>query len=197
LAPPGGPQVDRVHEERQETDVAETPGPEGPVPVAQLAADPAHRRPADRAQAGLPREALDVAVGEAPDVGADDERLERSGPDDGPRVGDDRADEPLKGAPDLGHADRDLALGGLDPAGPVAVPGTDGALRPLVAGAAEEGRHLVLDRPLEDELRAQAPELTQLVGTADPIEQEPVDGFLDPGARGYPSFHGVVSSATC
>ena len=69
--------------------------------------------------------------------------------------------------------------------------------RPLVAGAAQEGCHLVLDRPLEDELRSQAPELAQLVGAADPTEQYPLDGFLDPGARGYPSFHGVVSSATC
>jgi len=27
------------------------------------------------------------------------------------------------------------------------------------------------------------------------IEQDLPDGFLDPGARGYSSFHGVVSSA--
>ena len=84
-----------------------------------------------------------------------------------------------------------------DPAGPVAVPGPDGALRPLVAGPAEEGRHLALDRALEDELGAQAPELAQLAGTADPIEQEPVDGILDLDAGGYSSIHGVVSSATC
>ena len=37
---------------------------------------------ADLAQAGLAGEALDVAIGETTDVGADDERLERSGPDD-------------------------------------------------------------------------------------------------------------------
>jgi hypothetical protein len=49
---------------------------------------------------------------------------------------------------------------------------------------------------LQDELGAQAPELAQLVRTADPIEQDLLDGFLDPGARGYPSFHGVVSTAT-
>ena len=67
--------------------------------------------------------------------------------------------------------------------------------RPLVAGAAQEGRHLVLDGPLEDELGAQAPELAQLVGAADPTEQDRLDGFLDPGAGGYSSFHGVVSSA--
>jgi hypothetical protein len=186
-----------VHEERQETDVAEAAGPEGPVAVPQLAADPAHRRPADRTQARLSGEALDVAVGQAPDVRPDDQRLERAGPDDRPRVRDDRADEPLERAPDLGHADRDLALGGLDPTRPVAVPGTDGALRPFVASPAEKGRHLVLDRALEDERGAQAPELAQLVGAADPTEQGLLDGGLDLDARGYSSFHGVVSSATC
>jgi hypothetical protein len=79
----------------------------------------------------------------------------------------------------------------------VAVPGARCLGRPLVAGAPQEGRHLVLDRALEDELGAEAPELAQLVGTADPIEQDQLDGFLDPGAGGYSSFHGVVSSATC
>ena len=69
--------------------------------------------------------------------------------------------------------------------------------RPLVAGTPEEGRHLVLDGALEDELGSQAPELAQLVGAADPTEQHLLDGFLDPGAGGYSSFHGVVSSATC
>ena len=63
----------------------------------------------------------------------------------------------------------------------------------LVPGPAQEGGHLVLDGPLDDELGAQVPELAQLLGTADPIEQHPIDGFLDEGARGYPSFHGVVS----
>ena len=52
---------------------------------------------------------------------------------------------------------------------------------------------LVLNRALEDELGAQASELAQLVGAADPIRQDLLDRFLDPGARGYPSFHGVVS----
>jgi len=126
-------QVDGVHEERQETDLAEAPGPEGPVPVAQLATDPAHRRPADRAQTGLPRQALDVAVTEAPDVGADDERLERPCPDDRSRVGDDRAHEAGERVAPLGHRDRDLALGGLDPAGPVAIPGARCLGCPLVA----------------------------------------------------------------
>ena len=130
---------------------------------------------------------------QAPDVGADDERFERPRPDNSPRVGDDRADEPLEGAPDLGHGDRDLALGGLDPTGPVAVAQTHPLGCPLVAGTPEEGRHLVLDGALEDELGTQAPELAQLIGTADPIEQDRLDRFLDPGARGYSLLHGVVS----
>ena len=68
----------------------------------------------------------------------------------------------VEGAPHLGHRDRDLALGGLDPAGPVAVARAGRLGRPLVAGAPEEGRQLVLDGPLEDELGTQAPELAQL-----------------------------------
>jgi hypothetical protein len=77
----------------------------------------------------------------------------------------------------------------------VAVPGTDGALRPFVAGPAEEGCHLVLDRALEDELGAETAELAQLVGTADPVEQGGLDGGLDLDAGGYSSIHGVVSFA--
>src|SRR5664280_3868689 len=73
-------QVDRVEHEDQQADLAEAPGPEGPVAVAQLAAHGAHRRPADRTQASLSGEALDVTVTQAPDVGADDERLQRPGP---------------------------------------------------------------------------------------------------------------------
>jgi hypothetical protein len=96
-----------------------------------------------------------------------------------------------RGAPDLGHVNRDLALGGLDPPWPRAVPGARCIGRPLVAGTPEEGRHLVLDGPLEDQLGAEAPELTQLVGAADPTEQHLLDGIRDPCARGYSSFHGV------
>ena len=44
--------------------------------------DPSSSSMADLAQAGLAGEALDVAIGQAAHVGADDERLERSGPDD-------------------------------------------------------------------------------------------------------------------
>ena len=66
-------------------------------------------------------------------------------------------DEPLEGAPDLGHGDGQLALGGLDPAEtrPVARSGRLG--RALVAGPAEEGRDLVFGGPLEDELGTEAP----------------------------------------
>ena len=114
-----------------------------------------------------------------------------SRPDDGPRVGDDRAHEAGEAAPDLGHRDADLALGRLDPARSAAVAGAHGLGHPLVAGAAQEDRQLVLDGPLDDELGAQAPDPAQLLGTADAAEQHLLDGFLDPGARGYPSFHGV------
>jgi surface polysaccharide O-acyltransferase-like enzyme len=140
-------QVDGVEEERQEPHLAEAAGPEGSVAILQLAADPAHRRPADRSETRLPGEALDVAVRQAPDVGADDERLEWPCPDDRPRVGDDRAHEPGERVAHLGHRDRDLALGGLDPAGP--------------------GCSWLI--PLEDDLGAEAPDLTQLVGTVDPV----------------------------
>jgi hypothetical protein len=127
------------------------------------------------AQTRLSGEALDVAVGGAPNVGPDDQRFERSGPDDRPGVGDDRTHEAFEGAPHLGHGDQQLALGGLDTPRPLAVARARCLRRPLVAGPAEEGRQLVLDRPLEDELGAQAPELAQLVGAADPLEQDRLD----------------------
>jgi hypothetical protein len=188
-------QVDRVEHEAQQADLAEAPCPEGPVAVAQLAAHGAHRRPADRTQASLSGEALDVTVTQAPDVGADDERLQRPGPDDRARVGDHPRDEASQGVPDLGHRDRDLALGGLDPPGAVAVARACGVGGPRIAGPPEERGHLVLDRALEDELGAETAELAQLVGTADPVEQGGLDGGLDLDAGGYSSIHGVVSFA--
>ena len=150
-------QVDGVQEQREQAHLAEAAGPEGAVPVAELAADRAHRRPADRAQPRLAGEALDVAVREAPDVGADDERLERPGPDDRARVGDDPRDEPGERVAHLGHGDHDLALGGLDPSRPGAVARSRGVGGPGIAGAPQERLELVLDRALEDELGTQAP----------------------------------------
>ncbi len=91
-----------------------------------------------------------------------------------------------------GMATRDLALGGLDPAGPGAVARAGRLGCPFVAGPAQEGRHLLLDGPLDDELGTQAAELGQAVGIVEPSEEHLLDGFLDPGAGGYPSFHGVV-----
>jgi len=64
---------------------------------------------------------------------------------------------------------------------------------PLVASAPEEALELVLDRALEDELSTQAAELAERIGVVETLEEHPLDRFLDPGARGYPSVHGVVS----
>jgi hypothetical protein len=181
LLGPVGPdgQVDGVEHEDQQADLAEAAGPEGPIAVAQLATDRAHGRLADRAQTRFAGEALDVAVTEAPDVGADGEGFERSGPDDPPGVGDDRADEAGERVAHLGHGDRDLALGSLDPAGTRPVARAGGVGRSLVPGPAKEDRDLLLHGPLEDELGAEAPELAQVVGTADPTEQDRLDGCLD------------------
>ena len=72
-------QVDGVQEQRQETHLAEAAGAEGPVAVTELATDPAHGGAADRSEAGLGGEALDVTVRQAPHVGSDDEGLQGSG----------------------------------------------------------------------------------------------------------------------
>jgi hypothetical protein len=77
----------------------------------------------------------------------------------------------------------------------VAVPGSGGRLRSLVAGSAEERLELVLDGPLEDEPGAEATELTEPVRLLEPIEQDRLDCGLDLDAGGYSSIHGVVSSA--
>ncbi len=63
----------------------------------------------------------------------------------------------------------------------------------LVAGPPQEGRHLLLDRPLEDELGAQAAERAEGVGIGEPRGQGRFDGRLDLDAGGYSLFHGVVS----
>src|ERR1035437_5198049 len=111
------------------------------VAAAQLAADRAPRGPADAAETRLPGEALEVAAAHAPDVCPDDERFEGPGPDDRLRVGDHRAHEAREGVTNLGHGDRDLALGGLDPPGARAVARARGLGGPLVAGSPQEDRH--------------------------------------------------------
>ena len=80
----------------------------------------------------------------------------------------------------------------------------DGAVRPfdpvpgrrshptLLVDATEEGRHLLLDRSLQHQLRAQAAELREPIGIIEAIEQHLFDGFLDLETWGYPSIHGVV-----
>ena len=179
------------------------PVPSGPPPEPvrsnrqrpSLAADPADRRPADRAQAGLAGEALDVAVRQAPDVGPDHERLERPGPDDRSRVGDDRGHEAGQGVTRLGHRDRDLALGGLDTPRPVPVARARRLGGPRIAGAAQERLELVLDGPLENQPGAQATELTEPVGVLEPSQQSGLDRGLDLDAGSYSSIHGVVSFA--
>ena len=127
-----------------------------------------------------------------PSSSPDDEGLQRSGADDAADVGDDARDEVRERITDLGHRDGDLALGGLDAARPMTVARTGGLGRPFVAGSPEEGGDLLLDGALDDELGAQAAELTQAIGIVEPIEEHLLDGFLDPGTRGYPWFHGVV-----
>jgi hypothetical protein len=154
---------------------------------------PVHRGPADGPEAGLPGQALDVAVREAPDVCPDDQGLEGPGPDDRTGVGDHLRDEAGQAVPDLGHSDRDLALGGLDPAWPGAIAGARGIRRPLVAGPAQEDGHLVLDRPLEDELSTQATEGAEGIGIPETTGEHRLDGCLDLDTRGYSLFHGVVS----
>ena len=84
-----------------------------------------------------------------------------------------------------------------DPAGTHPVARAPGIGRPLEAGPAQEGRCFLLDRPLEDELGSETPEGAQSIGIGKAAGQDRFDGGLDLDAGGYPSFHGVVSSATC
>jgi hypothetical protein len=94
---------------------------------------------------------------------------------------------------DLGHRHDDLALGGLDPLGAVTVAGTRGIGGPLIARAPEEDGHLVLDRPLEDELGTQATEGGEGIGITEAAGEHRLDGSLDLDAGGHSVVHGVVS----
>jgi len=191
-------QVDRVEHQAQQADTGETLGPKRPIAVAELAADARHGDPADVTKTGLRCQALDVAVTEAANVGADDERFERSRPDRGAAVGDDRTDEAGQAVADLGHRDREWSLRGRDLAGAVAVAGAAGLRRALEAGSSQEPLDLFLDGPLEHELGAQSAELAQLLESVaidsgfEPVEQEQLDLGLDLDTRGYPCLHGVV-----
>jgi hypothetical protein len=68
----------------------------------------------------------------------------------------------------------------------------------LEASSAQEPLDLLLDRPLEHELGAQAAELGQLIKAVtnvpalEAVEQQLLDLRFDLDTRGYPCLHGVV-----
>jgi hypothetical protein len=70
-----GRQVDRIEHQAQERHGGEALGPEGPVAVAQFAADVGDGAPGEMPEPSLGCERLDVAGREPPHVRADDERL--------------------------------------------------------------------------------------------------------------------------
>src|SRR3990172_7547422 len=165
-------QVDGVEKERQKLYPCQAAGAEGPVAVAQLLADPAGAALGELAQARLCQKALQVAVGEAAHVGADDERLQRPGTDHGSCAGDGAADERLDGTSELRHLDEKLPLACLQPSGPHAVAPALGGWRALVAGARQELAHLLFHRALDDELGAEAPQFAQAARIPGPVLEQ-------------------------
>jgi hypothetical protein len=104
-------------------------------------------------------------------------------------VREERRDERLRGLADLRDLDFELALCGLHPAGAIAVPepGVEIA-KPalivgpaLVAGSAEPGVELVLDRALDDQPGAELRELRERLSgvLADSDGEQLVDLFLN------------------
>ncbi len=88
--------------------------------------------------------------------------------------------------------------GGLDLAWPVAVARAAGRWRPFETGSPQKPLDLVLNRPLDNELGAQATEPAQPVEVVDialafeSVEQQLFDLGLDLDTRGHPCLHGVV-----
>src|SRR4051812_30365717 len=109
--------------------------------------------------------------------------------------------ERLGRLPDLRHLQLKLALRGLHPprAKPVAQPAL--IVRPaLIARPPQPRIELVLDRPLDDQPRAQLRELRQRLARvlAHPDSQQPVDLLLDLRRRRYRPSHGVgPPSSSC
>src|SRR5205085_6599692 len=136
---------------------------EGAIALAQRLADALRRRGRHLAESGPGAERLDVAHRESPDEGADDECLERLGLQHSLRLAREQLrGEGLSGLAQLRDLDLERALGGLDmtraPAVALAGQRVHAA---LVALAPEEGVELLLDGALDDQLRAEAGELTQ------------------------------------
>jgi hypothetical protein len=112
-------------------------------------------------------ERLDVSHREPSDEGADDHRLQGLGAKQLRRVREERRDERLRGLAHLRDLDLELSLCGLHAAWAVAAsePRVEVAKAALIvgpaliAGSAEPGVELVLDRPLDDQPRS---ELRQL-----------------------------------
>jgi len=176
----------------EQVDLRQRPGPKGLVAVLELLTDPAHRTLAHRAQAGLGNQALDVAVGEAAHVGADDQGLERPGPEDHLGVRDDAGDEALGAVTELGDGHLQLTLGGLDAPGPHPVARPLSLRGPLIAGSLEEGSHLFLDPPLEHRAGPQPSDFGELLPGGCAALQQGREGFLELGAGRYSLLHGVV-----
>ncbi len=75
----------------------------------------------------------------------------------------------------------------------MAVARAAGRLRPLVAGAVEEGGDLLVHAALDDELGAQPSQLGELIDLPRSLAQQNLDGSLNPLAGRYPYLgHGVV-----
>jgi hypothetical protein len=112
-------------------------------------------------------EALDIAIGQAANVGADNERFEGSGPDRSAAVGDDRTHEAGQAVADLRHSDRDRSFRGLNLLRSVAVARAAGVGRAFEASSAQKPLDLFLDRSLEYELGSGAAESAQPFETVD------------------------------
>jgi len=158
---------DRIQEQRHEPHLVEVAALEGLEALAELGADPRRGRLRELAEPRLLAERLDVSHRESANERSDHHRLQGPGAKQLRRVREERGDERLRGLAHLRDLDLEFALGGLHAPGAIAIAQSRVEVaKPalvvgsaLVAGAAEPGVELVLDRALDDQPRA---ELRQL-----------------------------------
>nr|WP_259315733.1 phosphoribulokinase [Capillimicrobium parvum] len=187
-------EVGGVEEQRDESDVVEVAALELLEAVAQLGADPRRGGLRDAPRAGLLAERLDVAHRQPAHERADDQRLERLGPQQLGAARKQSRDERRGGLADLRDLDRQLALGRLQRPRPEPVAHARLEVGPaLVSGAAQPRVELLLDRALDDQPRAELGQLRQRLARvlANPDGQQLVDLSFELRRRRYGASHGV------
>ena len=191
-------QIQRVAEQVDEVVLVEPALAPAPVALARVLADPGDGRLADhRLIEGLLQRRLDVAHRQPAQERADDQRLQRVRARHVPAE-DAALEAQLARVAHPRALELDRPRGRHHPPRLIAVAVAHRLLGALIAHAAEELGHLVLERLLQDQPRAQPTDPLERIGLAVDAGQHLIELAAKPLARGYSRHAGVPPSAsTC